>query len=126
MKTKLHNAEARPASIQNRRPTNKDMELGFQIRRLRQNKSLSLDSVAAILGISRQQLRKYELGRNRISAQRLKEIADILNVSVNQIIASGTSLDTEQEIVRIWSNIENAQHKAALLNLIKIVSGETS
>lgn len=35
------------------------------------------------LGISFQQIQKYEKGLNRVSAGRLKEISDILNVPVS-------------------------------------------
>ncbi len=35
------------------------------------------------LGISSQQIQKYETGLNRVSAGRLKDIADILSVSLS-------------------------------------------
>lgn len=44
---------------------------------------LTLDAVAAPLGIKAQQIQKYETGVNRISASRLWELAELLEVPVS-------------------------------------------
>ena len=48
-----------------RSPNKLDVELGFKIRKRRQTLKLSLEKVSAEIGISKQQLRKYELGNGQ-------------------------------------------------------------
>ncbi len=43
---------------------------------------MTQQQVACKIGISYQQLQKYEHGRNRISAARIKHLADVLGVPV--------------------------------------------
>lgn len=57
-----------------------DTHVGHRLRALRTLRGLTQQDVAQGLGISFQQVQKYELGRNRISASKLFDIAKILNV----------------------------------------------
>jgi transcriptional regulator with XRE-family HTH domain len=57
-----------------------DIHVGKKLKQLRVLRSLTQTDVANGLKISFQQVQKYELGRNRISASRLFELAGILNV----------------------------------------------
>lgn len=59
-----------------------DRRIGIEIRRFRTAADLRLVDLAAGLGISQQQLMKYELGRNRVAASRLWQIAELLKVDV--------------------------------------------
>nr|WP_244426879.1 helix-turn-helix domain-containing protein [Bartonella senegalensis] len=43
---------------------------------------MSQKQLANLLGVSSQQIQKYETGLNRVSAGHLKEIADLLNVPI--------------------------------------------
>ncbi|WP_019222127.1 helix-turn-helix domain-containing protein, partial [Bartonella senegalensis] len=43
---------------------------------------MSQKQLGHALGVSSQQIQKYEIGLNRVSAGRLKEIADLLNVPI--------------------------------------------
>jgi len=60
--------------------------IGQLIKKIRKNKGLSQMKLAALLGISYQQLQKYEYGRSQISIGRLKQIADVLDISINTFI----------------------------------------
>ena len=57
-----------------------DIHVGQQLKRMRILRNLTQTDVAQGLKISFQQVQKYELGRNRISASRLFELSHILNV----------------------------------------------
>ncbi len=59
-----------------------DCHLGERLRSLRQEVGLSQTDVAAALGISFQQLQKYETGANRVAAGRLWDIANVLEVDL--------------------------------------------
>lgn len=57
-----------------------DTHVGNRLRTLRTMRGLTQADVAQGLDISFQQVQKYELGRNRISASKIYDIANILNV----------------------------------------------
>ena len=60
-----------------------DLYVGARFRSLRAMRSLSQTEIAEKLGISFQQVQKYEKGTNRISASTLYRISRILNVQPN-------------------------------------------
>lgn len=57
-----------------------DVHVGQKLKQLRMLRGLTQTEVAQGLGISFQQVQKYELGRNRISASKLFEVSQILQV----------------------------------------------
>lgn len=59
-----------------------DAHVGKQLRIARDMGGLSQEVLAASVGITFQQLQKYECGRNRVSASRLLQLADVLKLSV--------------------------------------------
>lgn len=65
-----------------RRAGVEDIEIGRKIRTLRLERGLSQSRLANGIGLSFQQLQKYESGANRVSAGRLQRIAELLGVPV--------------------------------------------
>ena len=59
-----------------------DRLIGQRIRARRKSLGISLQALAATLGISYQQLQKYERGQNKIAASTLAEIAYELQMPV--------------------------------------------
>ena len=57
-----------------------DLEIGQRVRRRRKQLGLSQAKLAASLGISFQQIQKYENGQNQLSASRLVFVAKALDV----------------------------------------------
>lgn len=66
-----------------KKPTAIDFHIGRRIRERRFIMKLRQDELADRLGISFQQLQKYETGENRLAAARLFEIATALQVDVS-------------------------------------------
>ncbi|HUB94876.1 MAG TPA: helix-turn-helix transcriptional regulator [Stellaceae bacterium] len=60
-----------------------DLHVGARIRLRRALLGLSQEKVAAAMGITFQQVQKYERGTNRITARRLYEMALVLDVPVS-------------------------------------------
>ena len=60
-----------------------DKEVGLRLKRRRKALSITQQRLAEGLGISFQQVQKYETGRNRLSASRLQDVSQILNVPVS-------------------------------------------
>lgn len=57
--------------------------IGEFIRQLRKSAGMSQMQLAERIGVSYQQVQKYEKGVNKLSISRLKQIADALGVTVN-------------------------------------------
>jgi len=68
--------------------TSVDVSVGNQLRRRRMLMGLSQEELANSVGISFQQIQKYENGLNRISASRLYEFGMLLDVPVKYFFAS--------------------------------------
>lgn len=60
-----------------------DVHVGKRLRMRRTLRGLSQEQVAGALGLTFQQLQKYEKGSNRISAGRLYDLGEILEVPVS-------------------------------------------
>ncbi|MCX4348390.1 MAG: helix-turn-helix domain-containing protein [Alphaproteobacteria bacterium] len=70
---RLPNGEANPI----------DVHVGNRIRLRRQLLGLSQEKLAEMLGLTFQQVQKYERGMNRVGASRLWDIGKVLSVPVN-------------------------------------------
>ena len=60
-----------------------DKEIGSRVRMRRVSIGMSQEKLGDMLGLTFQQVQKYEKGMNRISVARLVEIARILNVDID-------------------------------------------
>lgn len=67
--------------------TEADRTIGNRIATLRVAQGLSQTDLGQAIGVSFQQVQKYEKGRNRIGAGRLQAIADLLRVPVDTFFA---------------------------------------
>src|SRR5919107_1734681 len=65
-----------------KRPSRLDQEVGARIRFQRLSVGMSQEKLADLLGITFQQIQKYEKGANRIGAGRLLEISRALGVPI--------------------------------------------
>src|SRR3954463_7958438 len=66
-----------------------DKHVGSRVRMRRMMVGLSLAQLGRALGLSYQQVQKYENGQNRVSASRLKEIGHILGASASFFFDGG-------------------------------------
>ena len=74
---------ASPYIVSTRRKGSIDVHVGERIRQRRAVLDLTLDVVASRIGVSPQQLQKYEAADNRITAGRLFTCAIALDVPVS-------------------------------------------
>src|SRR3954468_24176141 len=71
-----------------RTPDPLDTMVGARVRVLRINNKISQTDLADKIGVTFQQVQKYEKGTNRIGASRLSRIAAVLGVSVGELFES--------------------------------------
>ena len=83
-------------SVRKRRAGAEDVEIGRKIRALRLERGLSQSGLAEGIGLTFQQVQKYEKGANRVSAGRLHRIANLLNVPM-MFFYSGMSVRTKKQ-----------------------------
>ena len=76
-----------PDSSRKRRAGVEDIEIGRKIRALRLERGLSQSGLAEGIGLTFQQVQKYEKGTNRVSAGRLQRIAELLEVPITYFYA---------------------------------------
>ena len=65
-----------------------DAMVGAKVRMLRVNRGISQATLAERIGVTFQQVQKYERGANRVGASRLAQIASVLDVSVGEFFES--------------------------------------
>jgi transcriptional regulator with XRE-family HTH domain len=66
-------------------------KIGAKIRQIRKGWGLSQIELAERMGISFQQIQKYEKGSTRISVMRLEQISDALGVPITSFFEEGKS-----------------------------------
>lgn len=74
-----------------RKPTAFDADLGARLRELRIAARLSQERLAEKIGVTFQQVQKYERGVNRVSVHTLTKIAAALEVSPAEIIKDASN-----------------------------------
>ncbi|EKV32018.1 transcriptional regulator, Cro/CI family [Caenispirillum salinarum AK4] len=116
------------------RATDIDRFVGQRIRERRIMMGLSQQQMADMIGVTYQQAHKYERGINRISAGRLFEIAQVLNVPVSFFFDglegdAGDDMGQRQrmclELARNFSQISNERHQEALSQLARALASQS-
>ena len=81
----------RIAKVNARRVQDSDIAVGERIRARRNQLEMSQEDLGKALGVSFQQIQKYEKGTNRISSGRLIQVVNALQCSVTDLIGAGNS-----------------------------------
>jgi transcriptional regulator with XRE-family HTH domain len=118
-----------------------DVHVGKRIRTGRLLLGINQETLAAGLGLTFQQVQKYEAGANRVSASRLSAIADILRVPVSfffegqddplaapQERALRDHLERPQtlELIRLYYAIPDERVRQQFLRLVEAVAEATA
>ena len=120
-------------STKKRRATAEDVLIGQKLRALRLDRGLSQSDLGDLVGITFQQLQKYENGANRISAGRLARVAAALKVPVTAFYAAGARESDRAfaylnsagavRLVRAYAEIAERGRKAALVAVAEALAG---
>jgi transcriptional regulator with XRE-family HTH domain len=131
------------SAAKDRRPHPIDVYVGNRLRLVRKMHNVSQEKLAEILGITFQQVQKYENGTNRISASRLHQAAHALDVPVSfffpEPVAEGSQRDTQgaagvmgflssaegMELNRAFAQIEDPRMRRGVLELIRSIAVTT-
>jgi transcriptional regulator with XRE-family HTH domain len=115
--------------------TEADRTIGSRIAALRAAQGLSQTVLGQAIGVSFQQVQKYEKGRNRVGAGRLQAIADVLKVPVETFFAGQPgSGDGEaptptffedpkvMELVMAFQSISDETTRDSVLSIVKVAA----
>ena len=120
-----------------KRTAEADKRVGACVRAARVKAGLSQSRLAAELGITFQQLQKYEKGRNRIAVSTLLLIAEALALPIQSFFdavehqasdgADWADLLSKDNIrlIRAFSNISDAEVRRRIMGLILAVTEES-
>jgi transcriptional regulator with XRE-family HTH domain len=115
---------------------NEPKRTGQLIREARIARDLTQMELSELLGVSYQQVQKYEKGSDNISMERLKQIARAMNLPVTafitgaadsvaeQVAAYGKTPEDEKLLVRYYRAIKSKKAKKAVIELVKSMSVE--
>jgi transcriptional regulator with XRE-family HTH domain len=121
-----------------KRPDPVDVEVGHRIRIERLARGLSQTALANQLGVTFQQVQKYEKGVNRVGAGRLTKIAEVLGVAVGTFFTGKEILESEQgrtggeasplklltvsgafRLLRAYADIEDGNLRRSIVDLVE-------
>lgn len=124
------------------KPNPIDTVVGARLRLHRQMAGMSQSQLADAVGITFQQVQKYERAANRISASRLVQFANALNMPVSAFFEdlpgpNGAPLGKDcvmsflgspdgVELAAAWMEIERPEFKRQFLQLIRTVAQKGS
>jgi transcriptional regulator with XRE-family HTH domain len=102
-----------------------DAQLGERIRARRRELGLSQSALGGKLGITFQQVQKYENGTNRVSATMLLKLSEALTMPVTELLQqadrAAAPIDAESqaaELLAAFAKIQSADLRAAVLTLV--------
>jgi len=113
-----------------RKPNAVDQHVGARLRLRRHLLGLSQAELAARLGLALQQVQKYESGTNRISASRLYQLCQVLEVPITWFFEEMPDAAAEPlppaandrgalELVRSYERIEDETLRRKLCDIAK-------
>lgn len=115
--------------------THEDVEMGKRVRLRRVEMKMSQAELGQKLGVTFQQIQKYEKGTNRIGASRLNQIATALDVPVTFFFTEKNKKDREVEsllfldsrftlrLLRAYSGIKDQRVARDFVALMERVAG---
>jgi transcriptional regulator with XRE-family HTH domain len=130
----------REITVNKRSGDPRDAEIGKRIRALRLERGLSQTELGNLLGVTFQQIQKYEKGANRVAAGRLQRVAEALEVPITFFYAGSTGehdIETDSvdvglgfletagavRLVRAFSRIQDPEMRRALVELTEKIAG---
>ncbi len=132
------------ASTAKRSPHEIDRHVGDRVRMRRKMQGMTQEKLGDALGLTFQQVQKYEKGTNRIGASRLQHIASIQQVPLSFFFegAPGSSLSVLEEapssayvsdfyatsdglaLTKAYMRIQNAKLRRSIVDLVKQIAGD--
>jgi transcriptional regulator with XRE-family HTH domain len=123
--------------MSNRAPDPIDKQVGKAIRAHRLMAGMSQTDLADQVGVTFQQIQKYERGMNRVGAGRLSRIAQAFNIDVAELYGAQTTVPRRRggavpvrfisdrhalRLIRAYSEIDNRDMREVLADLVEVLA----
>jgi transcriptional regulator with XRE-family HTH domain len=133
--------DVQPGAVNKRSGDARDAEIGRRIRALRLERGLSQTDLGNLLGVTFQQIQKYERGANRVAAGRLQRVAEALEVPITFFYEGSTSGEDRGDVdtidvglgfletagavrlVRAFSRIRDPEMRRTVMELVEKIAG---
>ncbi len=133
-------APTAPRVHKKKSPLQVDIEAGARVRAARMLIGMSQDELGKAIGLTFQQVQKYEKGANRMGTSRLVQIAGVLQVPVGSLIPDpdAESVNNKQlegayalinrpgaiDLLRAYKAISDRTARTALLRVARCLAGQ--
>jgi transcriptional regulator with XRE-family HTH domain len=117
-----------------------DKHVGNRVRRARLDRDMSQETLAGLLGVTFQQVQKYEKGANRVAASRLFDIANALGMPIpyfferllaaapqeDDALALEDSMATPEahDLQMAFAKIDTPKVRRSVVNLVRAIADE--
>jgi len=100
-----------------------NVELGMKIKLLRQQAGLSQEKLAEMVGVTFQQIQKYENGHSTLNVLKLQQIALALKVSPLESFSSAPTQHVrltgeKDQLLQSFRRIKNGELRGSILKLV--------
>ena len=110
---------------------NENRRIGRIIREVRKSRGLTQMGLSELIGVSYQQVQKYEKGVDNISIERLKQIANAVNAPMTFFFplsegavkesqaAYGNMADDEVQLLQLFRRLKSKKARKAVIELLR-------
>lgn len=100
-----------------------DTQIGTKIREFRLQAGLTQEKLAEELGITFQQVQKYERGVTKVNLVKLQQLAATLNVPISAFFVEGSYTafqlsEEEKQLLTTFRSIKAVGHRKSVLDIV--------
>lgn len=103
-----------------------DVQIGARVTARRKALRMTQARLAQAVGVTFQQIQKYEKGTNRIAASRLVRIARVLETSAASLLAEDgpDAVAGASVLAKEWSQIGDPDQRQAIVTLVRSLKSD--
>ncbi|MBJ6802071.1 helix-turn-helix domain-containing protein [Geomonas propionica] len=100
-----------------------DIQIGQKIREFRLQAGVTQEKLAEELGITFQQIQKYERGVTKVNLVKLQQLAETLKIPISAFFQDGSHTafqlnDIEKQVLAAFRKIRSETHKNSVLDIV--------
>ena len=102
---------------------NNDTQIGSKIREFRLEAGLTQEKLAEELGITFQQVQKYERGVTKVNLVKLQQLTEVLKVPISAFFLEGSYsafqlTEEEKQLLQSFRKIKSIEHRNSVLDIL--------
>ena len=122
-----------------KKPADVDVEIGKRIRLRRKMLKISQEKLAKAVGVTFQQIQKYEKGTNRVGGSRMQQIASVLGAPVGFFFHDSDGSTIEENailkfastneglaLIRAFSKIKDSGARRQIIGIAETVAAHST